>query len=113
MRVRIVFTLVCGFRFLGNGSVRPFWQGPFALGSLMAKRLLRSLRMATTKTETTKLKPGRMDASKNEHTANTAVTARVEEAIGDVPRAYCYDKGSSVESVFEENNSKGAATVAP
>jgi hypothetical protein len=54
-----------------------------------------------------------MNASINEHQANPVVTARVEEAIGDVPRSYCYDKGSSIDSVFEQNTKKGAATVAP
>jgi hypothetical protein len=53
------------------------------------------------------------NASINEHTANDIVTSRVEEAIDDVPRAYCYDKGFSIESVFKRNTERGAATVAP
>jgi len=54
-----------------------------------------------------------MDASINEHFANDVVVDRIKEALGDTPRALCYDKGFSIESVYKHNTLKGIATVAP
>jgi hypothetical protein len=54
-----------------------------------------------------------MNASINEFHANDTIVDRLIEALGEAPRAICYDKGFSIERVFRRNTSEGIATVAP
>lgn len=52
-------------------------------------------------------------ASRSEYHIYPELKARVEETLGAKPRAFVFDKGFSVESVFKANTEDGILTVAP
>jgi hypothetical protein len=54
-----------------------------------------------------------MNASINEFHANDVIVDRLKVALGEAPRALCYDKGFSIERVYRRNTQEGIATVAP